>query len=69
MFCNSCDKRKTCRAICKPLAKYLRDDGIYSADFIRPEISSAKRKDGFGKHREIPFSAMGEKFKRKIGDI
>ena len=55
-LCERCKERRTCSVPCTKLNKYLKDNGIYSADFIRPQISSAKRSDGMGKSREIPVS-------------
>ena len=43
---------------CKELNKLLKADGIHSADYIRPKVYSKKRKDGYGKWREIPFSSI-----------
>jgi len=68
MLCTDCKDKKFCSTPCKALTTYLKKNGIYSADYIRPMVSHLKRKDGFGKYREIPFSAMGNKIKRQIGE-
>ena len=58
MLCQDCKEKKFCSTPCSKLNKYLKDNGIYSADWIRPEISSAKKKEGKGRWREVPFSAL-----------
>jgi hypothetical protein len=63
-FCAVCTERETCTKICKPLESYLRKEGVYSADYIRPQVSSKirreERKGGIGrsKYREIPFTDL-----------
>lgn len=55
MDCSSC-LNKSClktRKPCQLIENELRKEGIYSADWIRPEMSSLARKDGLGRHREI----------------
>jgi len=68
MKCSKCPKRKTCKVVCKEMEKYLRGMGIYSADWIRPEVSSARRGEGKykGHWKEIPISALEEGEKAKI---
>ena len=51
-LCQDCKDKKFCSTPCAALNKYLKDNGIYSADYIRPRISSSKR--GEGVYREIP---------------
>ena len=58
MFCKDCKEKKKCRNICPKLEKYLKSIGIYSAGYIRPSMSSQKRNNGYGRHREVPFSAI-----------
>ena len=59
-FCNSCKTRSKCKKVCANVERWLRRQGIYSADWIRPMISSKKRKDGLGPWREIPFSMLAD---------
>jgi len=49
------------------MEKYLRDNGIFKRDYLRPEMSSAKRERGLSQHREIPFSSLSDKVKRSLG--
>ncbi len=49
------------------MEKYLRDNGIFGRDYIRPMMSSAKRERGLSKYREIPFSALSDKGKDGLG--
>ena len=54
-LCERCKERRTCSVPCTKLNKYLKDNGIYSADWIRPRVSPKRAsKDGIGKWREIP---------------
>ena len=61
MLCKTC-RNKTClktKKPCERIEKLLKDKGIYSADWIRPEMGSIKRrKEQKGRWREIPFSAL-----------
>ena len=57
MTCEECPKRNSCKKTCKAIERELRKAGIYSADYIRPQMSSSKKKD-FGNLREIPFSDL-----------
>ena len=63
-FCSVCTKKDTCKEICKPLENYLRKEGVYSADYIRPQISSKIRREERArgiyrsKFREIPFTDL-----------
>ena len=59
MFCSTCPQYNQCREICSELNKHLKSQGIYSAEWIRPRVSSAKRNER-GKWREIPFSALNK---------
>ena len=52
ILCDRCKEHNTCSTPCTKLNKYLKSQGIYSADYIRPRISSSKR--GEGVYREIP---------------
>ena len=63
MLCEDCDQKVTCKEICKEVDKYLKDNNIWSANWIRPEISKNKRTDGYGKWREIPFSSINTRDK------
>ena len=54
MLCSSCSERRTCSSPCAALNKYLKDNGIYSADWIRPEMNSSKRNEGLTRNRETP---------------
>ena len=39
---------------CKHIEKILRDQGIYSSDYIRPQVSKETwTRDGLGRFREI----------------
>jgi hypothetical protein len=67
-WCEKCKERKFCSVPCEGLNAYLRSMGIFSDDYIRPMVSRIKRKDGFSKYREIPFSSLGDTAKRKIGE-
>jgi len=67
-LCTTCKEKDFCSVPCEAMNKYLRSCGVYSADYIRPMVSHLKRKDGWSKYREIPFSALGDKMKRKIGE-
>jgi hypothetical protein len=72
-LCTTCPKKQTCTEICPEVNKILKDAGINSADWIRPERSSAKRNDGKYRSKEVPFSALNTEdkkiFKHKYGDI
>lgn len=60
MTCKDC-KDKSCLKTGRPCAKielFLRSQGIKGSDWIRPRVSPKKAKDGYGKWREIPFSAL-----------
>lgn len=66
MFCEQCKIRSKCNKICPPLNKYLSDKGIHAADWIRPQVSIQRQKDGRGKWREIPAShRIYEQFRPK----
>lgn len=56
--CKQCINHDVCEEVCPPLEEALREQGVYKSDYIRPQMSSAKRKDGHGRCREIPFSAI-----------
>ena len=61
--CETC-QNKTCLKKgkpCKKISEYLRKQGIYSADWIRPRVSKEKhRKDKRGKWREVPFTSFDD---------
>ena len=59
MYCATCEKREKCVKPCQEVEKWLRDQGIYSSNYIRPEVDKEHRKDKEGKFREIPFSSIG----------
>lgn len=73
MLCTDCKQKPTCSTPCAKLNKYLKDNGIYSADWIRPKRSGHKRGDGHGSYTEVPFSALNTDdkkiFKHKYGDF
>jgi hypothetical protein len=58
MLCNECLKCSNCVKTCPAIEDYLKRQHIYSKDYIRPKISRLKRKDGKGKWREVPNSAL-----------
>lgn len=54
-----CKEYGKCSVVCKEMEKYLRTCGIYSSDYIRPQVSKEQwREDDRGRWREIPFSAL-----------
>ena len=55
MTCQECPKVSTCRKPCKEIEQELRKQGIYSTEYIRPQMPSHLKKAG-NKWREIPFS-------------
>jgi hypothetical protein len=62
-LCPNC-KNKTCLETgtpCKMIEAWLRAQGIYSRDYIRPEITRSKRNlsEKRSKWREIPLSYFG----------
>ena len=58
LFCKVCKKRSKCTKVCKEVERWLRRQGIYDADYIRPQVSKEKQKDGLGRWREVPFSSI-----------
>jgi hypothetical protein len=63
--CDKCPKVSTCRKTCPEIEKQLRDSGVYSADWIRPQLPRSivkkLKKQGVDKNikwREIPFSSL-----------
>ena len=59
MLCNTCLKRSKCHKTCLSLNNYLRRQGIYSSDYIRPQVSRLNaKKYNKGKWREVPNSAL-----------
>ena len=68
-FCSKC-KDKTCIKSgkpCKRVESYLKAEGIYSRDWIRPKVSRLNRSPGTSQWREIPFSQLGHKNRVKLG--
>ena len=68
-FCLDC-KDKTClksKKPCEEVEDLLRSEGIYSRDWIRPEVSKQDRQYGKSKYREIPFSSLPKGIQRKLG--
>ncbi len=58
MKCTKC-KVKTCIITdkpCKEIEQELRSKGIYSSDYIRPEVSKNTQADGKGRFREVSVS-------------
>jgi len=65
MLCKTCSQINTCKKICSKVKEYLKSRGIYSADWIRPQLPRSERKrlkkKGYKtipKWREMPFSAF-----------
>jgi hypothetical protein len=59
MKCPKCPKYNECKKPCQDIEKQMRDEGIYSQNYIRPLMSkSVAKRDGKGKWREIPFSSL-----------
>jgi len=48
-----------CKKVCEKVEQFLRKQGIYSANWIRPEVSKEIRKDNRGRLREINFTSLG----------
>jgi len=55
--------------ICKKINNILRKEGIRRADWIRPEVSKLKRRDGKGYYREVNFSSMPKEWLQEHGFI
>ena len=70
--CDKCKDRGFCSVPCEGLNLYLKSEGIYSSDWIRPKRSSAI-KDGKSQFKEVPFSALTtedkREFRHKYGDV
>lgn len=56
--CKECINYDTCTKPCEAIEETLKEQGIYKSDYIRPERSSKQRKDGKGRWKEVPFSAL-----------
>jgi len=56
MFCTNCPTKNTCKSICPAVNRILKKSNIKAANFIRPEVSKEKRRDGEGRSREISVS-------------
>ena len=54
--CGKCKDRGSCVKVCEAIEGQLRAEGIYSADYIRPQLPP-EEKVRWGNWREIPFSA------------
>jgi hypothetical protein len=66
-ICETC-QNKTCLKSgkpCKEVEKLMRAEGIYSADYIRPQMPSGK-KNVWGNWREIPTSNLNTKGRKEI---
>ena len=63
MLCQECIKRNECKEICKEVKRYLKENGIYDQDYIRPRMTGGKA------WREIPFSALDKKGQRDIENL
>lgn len=57
MLCDICIKKETCTKICPEVNSYLKKEGVYSYNYIRPHMPSRKRNNK-NKYREIPFSTV-----------
>ena len=62
-MCRDCKRSYKCKKICKEVKRYLRSQGIYSAEWIRPERSPVEREerkkwDRWSRWHEIPISAL-----------
>ena len=66
--CEKCSNKKCIRTgkPCSKVEKRLKTKGVFSSDFIRPERSSKKRRDGHGRWREVPFSSLTDNFDPNI---
>lgn len=66
MLCEIC-KDKTClktKKPCKKAEKEMRREGVYSREYIRPQLSSQKR--DLGHWREIPLSNLRKEDKKRV---
>ena len=66
MLCQSC-KNHICEELKKPceaLEKEMRKEGIYSKNYIRPQLSSRNRERGHWK--EIPLSNLRAEDKKRV---
>jgi len=67
-LCKTCQDRiceKSGRP-CKEAEKEMRKEGIYSRDYIRPQLSSNMDRTKWGKIREIPMSNLRKEDKRGV---
>jgi len=64
-ICTDCNDKVCLKSgkPCKEIEELLRQEKIFSRDYIRPKMPGKKRKD-WGKWREIPFSSL--KFKEQL---
>ena len=58
-FCKVCEQKNTCKQVCKEVEQWLRKQGIKSAKWIRPRMSSYIK--GGNQPREINFSSLDKK--------
>lgn len=70
MNCEDCKDKKCLKTgkPCKAIEEQMRKEGIYSRNYIRPEVSKEKRRDGKGRYREIPFTTVKFDPKRYDGE-
>lgn len=61
MFCETCPKRNTCNTACEPVNNYLRNQGIYSANYIR------KHSDTPMGHKEMDRQSAKKAMKLRYG--
>ncbi len=74
MLCSTCNNQ-TClktKKPCQDVENELRKDGIWSRNWIRPQMSSCRRDDRLGRSREIGTNnldnlATGRAFRIKYG--
>lgn len=53
MFCQDCKSKPNCKKVCKELQDSMSQEGIYSANYIRPRMLR-----GGKSYREIPSGNM-----------
>ena len=69
-ICEKCKKYPACKEICPKVKSILKKAGIYSSDWIRPQVSKEKSTDdNMGRWREIPFSALNRDQNGEIAHI
>jgi hypothetical protein len=68
-ICKTC-QNKSClktKKPCKKVEKILRAEGVYSADWIRPEMPNNQKRKKWGRWREIPISSLNSKGRKDAG--